>query len=822
MNNRTFGAARTARRAVYFSAAISAVLGVPAVASAQQPGAGARPGGALEEVVVTSRRRAESLQDIPFSVQAFSAEQIELANIDTGRDYHMLVPNLVMAGGGGNGQIGGNLRIRGVPGVGVYLDGIWQGNAGVLLASMLEVERIETLRGPQGTLFGRNTNGGAIQYITAQPSNEFEADAAITVGNQERLDFRGSLNIPLTDTLFSKWTAASYQKDGYLKLVGPYAGHRPEGVGTRDDLLLRGDLLWEPTDTFSARLTYFDGDQRSTDGRTTRISNPDQIHLRAFNALLTMPGLNPPAPQYDRENYQAGYGVVDQWETRGLVPKDSQYVRRKDWTATLEWSISDRMSLTSMTGYREQAIGGIRESGAADMLPLNLDANNSELELFSQEIHLTGSVSDNVNFLVGAYYSDTVDKSRTYEWVSMDFMQPAMREDGLLIAEINQERLDYVHSIGQARGDDALANYQPDVGFNSANDDWSLSDVQDTAIFGEVSWSATDRLELTLGMRWSSRDVRDEEYATGPEHAPWTFETPQFGGGWGSGPMFGGELADVEVLPDLGWHFTPKLSAAYRIREEVMVYATYAEGYSQADTYFNDDLNAWIDLDPEVVENWEVGIKSDWLDGQLRFNASYFRSDWTGMRVTRHPPDPDNPGITLPNPYTVSDGIAEVEGLEAEILYYPTDQIQLNFNLGWLDTAYVDIGDPELSSLAFGRPFAYAPEFSYSVGAQHDFDLQSGATVTLRSDYGWMGEYERDAAGSRQPINGSEPAYGLLSLRLRYTAPNGDWDVALHGSNLTNEYYVDSGFDSRGPSGFDLNTVGPSRTYGVTASFRFQ
>ncbi len=819
-----FEGERAARRRLYLSAAIATALGVPVGTSAQQQAEGNQQAasGSIEEIVVTSRRREESIQDIPMSVQAFTAEMIELANIETGRDYHMLVPNLVMAGGGGDGQIGGSLRIRGVPGVGVYLDGIWQGNAGVLLASMLDVERIETLRGPQGTLFGRNTNGGAIQYITARPDAEFGADASITAGNLNRMDFSGSVNIPLTETLFTRWTAGSFQRDGYLKLVGPYAGHRPEGVGTRNDLLLRGDILWEPSDRFSARVTYFDGDQRSTDGRTTRISNPNNLHLRAFNALLTMPGLSFPAPQYDRENYQPGYGVVDKWETRGLVPRDSQYVRREDWTATLNWNITDRMSLISMTGYREQAIGGIRESGAADMLPLNLDANNSEMELFSQEIHLTGSVSETLNFLVGGYFSDTVTKNRTYEWVSMDLMQPARRADGLLIAEINQERLDYVRSIGAARGDMELANYQPDIGFNLANDRWNLDDVQDMAIFGEFSWAATDRLELTLGVRWSSRDVRDEEYRTGPQHAAWTFETPQFGGGWGSGPMYGGELFDVAVLPDLGWHFTPKLSGVYSIGDNSMVYATYAEGFSQADTYFNEDLDTWIELDPEVVENWEIGFKSDLLDGKLRLNAAYFRSDWTGMRVTRHPPDPDNPGQVLPNPYTVSSGVAEVEGFETEITYYPTDQFRLNFNGGWLDTAYVDIGDPELSSIAFGRPFAYAPEYSYSVGAQYDFDLPSGALITFRSDYGWMDEYERDASTRRQPLDGSEPAYGLLSARIRYTAPSEDWEVALHGSNLTNEYYVDSGFDSRGPSGFDLNTVGPSRTYGVTVSYRFQ
>jgi iron complex outermembrane receptor protein len=177
-------------------------------------------------------------------------------------------------------------------------------------------------------------------------------------------------------------------------------------------------------------------------------------------------------------------------------------------------------------------------------------------------------------------------------------------------------------------------------------------------------------------------------------------------------------------------------------------------------------------------------------------------------------------GLELPSPYTTSDGKAKVRGAEAEIVWAARDNLRFNFSAGWLDTRYTDIGDPDVSSLAFGAPFADAPEWSFTEGLQYDVPLRNGARITLREDYGWKSEYQRDPSVARQTVE-PEPAYGLLNLRAMYTPPGGEWTFTAFGSNLTNERYVDGGFVSAG-LGLDLITVGPPRELGVSIAVNFQ
>src|SRR5690606_10014803 len=232
-------------------------------------------------------------------------------------------------------------------------------------------------------------------------------------------------------------------------------------------------------------------------------------------------------------------------------------------------------------------------------------------------------------------------------------------------------------------------------------------------------------------------------------------------------------------------------------------------------------LEQLFTLEPEIVESYELGIKSDLLDRTLRLNANAFFSDWNNLRVSRHPIDP-NTGFELATPFNTDDGQAEVYGFETEINWYITDLFTFNFNGGYLKTKYIDIGDPDVSSLRFGAPFAFAPEWSYSVGAQYDVPLANDATLTLRADYGWQDEYEGDPSVERHMQDGPEPDYGLLNMRFVYAPPasSGNWRVALWGTNLTDERYVDGGFVSAG-LGFSLDTVGPPREYGLTLEANF-
>ncbi len=216
------------------SAAVSALL-IPAVTWAQ-----------LEEVVVTAERRETTLQRTPISIQAFSSEDLQLGGIQQGQDLGIMTPNVVLNPSGGGGAGGGNFYIRGLPGVGVYIDGVWQGSGGLLQSDFVEMERVEVLRGPQGTLFGRNTNGGAINMVTRKPADKFGARMKFGIGDFDRRDMTLAVDLPFSDKVKTKWMAASLKNDGFLKSLTTQ-----RSLGDQNDTLLRGDILWEPTDKLS-------------------------------------------------------------------------------------------------------------------------------------------------------------------------------------------------------------------------------------------------------------------------------------------------------------------------------------------------------------------------------------------------------------------------------------------------------------------------------------------------------------------------------------------------------------------------------------------
>ena len=233
----------------------------------------------LEEIIVTATRRETSLQDTPLSIQAFTSEQLELGGITNGRDLGIMVPNVVLNPSTGGGQA--NFYIRGLPGVGLYVDGVWQDGFGFQQMNFTEMERIEVLRGPQGTLFGRNTNGGAVNMTTKKPADEFGARVKLDVGDFNRRDAQLAVDLPITDKLKTKFIGAALKNDGFIKGVMV-----PWDFGSQDDPLLRGDILWEATDNFSLRFTHNDERKRGTDPRIHRMTRYDNAKVYAYNIML--------------------------------------------------------------------------------------------------------------------------------------------------------------------------------------------------------------------------------------------------------------------------------------------------------------------------------------------------------------------------------------------------------------------------------------------------------------------------------------------------------------------------------------------------------
>jgi outer membrane receptor protein involved in Fe transport len=918
-------------RATTLASAVAACL--PYAASAQ-----------LEEILVTATRRETNLQDTPLSIQAFTAEQLELSGITNGRDLGIMVPNVVLNPGTGGAQ--SQFVIRGLPGVGLYVDGVWQDGFGFQQMNFTEMERIEVLRGPQGTLFGRNTNGGAVNMTTKKPADEFGARVKLDVGDFNRRDASLAVDLPITDTLKTKFMAATAKNDGFIEgLTTPW------DFGSQDDTILRADMLWKPTDAFSLRVTYNDEQKRGTDPKIHRSTRYDNSKTYAYNIMLgafqtqanarcaTLGTWTPPtgtptgvalptctagvwspppansfgtrytgtkptsytpathttnypenfpgATHSEYGNYQTqlngagqlvetlgstytpnpfmpdtdfGPGQIGKWQTKSDSMEDGITADLEYYTVTADWNITDNLQFQAIFSNWEQFQRQVIDFDGTEFL-ITTDDIPQQRENETIELHLSGSaVNDRINWIAGYYSLDQSLTQRFYRWGMWEFVNPATSTvnptTGFAVAPTpNAAYNEYVRQTS------FLLNLNGFTGGNllttsGALYPWSLTNIsddaltnrwdEDSAFFGEVTFSLTQKLDLTVGARQSDKSGGDLRYV--PIDA---FRTPDPAVRPQGDPFAYSIVATDVADKDKPKIDTYKFSVAYRPTDSMMVYLTYAEGFTSASDPIvtigaNSVLSsmpasacpeqvsptqARICLPPEIIDNTELGFRSDWLDGRLRFNATYFDSNWDGMRVQLLPTDAA--GNTQPFPYATGDGKGTASGWEFEVVFVPTDRLTLNLGLGLIDTNYIQsgvlTGAPGQASITGnypGAPFAYAAEDSGTVGAQYEIPLSNGARIMLVGNYGYTGDYARDSAYQRTQIDAQgnpvlEPSYGILNTRFVFEPAARNYSVELWGKNLLDELYVNGGFDTRDTWGYDFSVVGRSREVGVSLSFTF-
>ena len=916
----------------------------------------------LEEIVVTATRRETDLQSTPLSVAAFTAEQLELGGITNGRDLGIMVPNVVLNPGTGGAQ--SQFYIRGLPGVGLYVDGVWQDGFGFQQMNFSEMERVEVLRGPQGTLFGRNTNGGAVNMTTRLPADEFGARVKLDVGDFNRRDASLAVDVPITETLKTKFMMATAKNDGFLEgLTTPW------DFGSQDDTIYRADILWEPADTFSLRFTYNDEQKRGTDPKIHRMTRYDNSKLYAYNIMLggfqaqanaacaagftpslplpttpaTIPNFTPPTcgpngwspppvntigtrytgtkaaaldPSTHTTNYPDGFigathsqfgnyatvlnaagqpfetlgttytpnprmpdvpfgaGQVGKWQTKSDSMEDGITADLEYFTFNAQWDITDNLGFEAIFSDWHQDQRQVIDFDGTEFL-ITTDDIPQERENQTIELHLSGSaLDDRINWIAGYYSLDEDLTQRFYRWAMWEFTVPQTSvvnsSTGFVnAAPTNQAYTEYVRQTASLLnlngfsggnmltplGTGATAGQASYPWFFNVSDD-ALTNAwdEDEAWFGEVTFGLTEKLDLTFGARVSDKTGGDIRYVptdafrtpdpgVRPQGDPFAYSQIAVDGTTGAPANF--------VDPDKPTIDTYKFSAAYQWTPDVMVYLTYAEGFTSASSPIVtigpnsviesippgmgairiSPTQAQINLPPELINNTEIGLRSDWLDGRLRFNGTYFDSDWDGMRVSLLPSDAA--GNTQPFPYASGEGAGTASGFEFEVVWAPTDRLNLNFGLGLIDTEYIQAGvltgPPGQASITGnypGAPFAYAPDKSYSIGAQYEIPTPNGGRFLLVGNYGWRDDYARDAAYQRTFIdeNGNpvlEPAYGILNARFVYEPAARNYSVELWGKNLTDELYVNGGFDTRDIWGYDFSIVGRAREVGVSLGFTF-
>lgn len=775
-------------------------LAAPAAAQIATPApAAASDVGAVEEIIITARRREESLQSVPVAVAAFSADQLRDRSITTIADLGSAAPNLFVSSGPSGGAATGAFFIRGVgqidfisttdPGVAVYLDGVYLARASGNVLDLVTPERVEVLRGPQGTLFGRNTIGGAISVISRRPGDDLALEAEAVLGNRDHYEGKVRVDLPITPgRLATSLVLARQVRDGYGRSAA-----NGEEFGDRDVWAGRGEILFTPSDRFTSRLAadYTRRDERATVHSVSAIDTNDATFpgLQAYNAFIAAPppplGFGSPVlassptcgpPPAPASACTFALTQASPYDNAGTGPNVS-FLRVWGISSNLEIKL-DPFTIRLISAYRDQRdVQGIDFDGTP--LPVSEQIVHSNSTQVSQEIQFLGSgFGDRLQWLAGLYY--TRDESRTL--FDAQFLRPA---------------------------------FGPVIQLNTRLDSNSY------AAFGSATVTLSERLKVTAGIRYT-RDERDIRGSADFLANPFLGGAPSSFFAVGRIPIPGGSIPAFQPLGSTrrvaeSWNnFSPKVSLEYQATDTAFFYGSVSRGY-KGGSFIGRPLTGsatFTQYDPERVTAYELGAKLDLLDRRLRLNGALFQADYDNIQLTVIVPD--GPVVNTP---TVNAGTARIRGAELEFVAVPAVGLRLDGSIGYLDADFRQLNAPATfpnAVLPFttASSFTQTPKWTASAGAQYRLDLGDAGGITLRGDIRHRSSIEY--ALPNNPLI-SDPSLTLIGARLTYETEDGRFSVALFGTNLTKEVYKSFGF-----AGFGLVTsyYGEPRRYGISLRSR--
>jgi iron complex outermembrane receptor protein len=670
-----------------------------------------------DDIIVTATRQETRLQDTPLAISAYTAEQMERSGTRDLRDIVTFTPGLTIGTGEGQGAV--PISIRGVgqndlgigadAPIGIYLDGVYLARPYMNLFDLVDVERLEVLRGPQGTLYGRNATGGAINVITRRPGEATVFEALARYGNYDARDAQALVMGALSSTLSGKIAVAASDRDGYTQDTRTGRDLDPEKTFT-----MRGALRWRPNGVLDIQL--------SADGGYHDM--PVVVHK-------SLP------PDFDPKRI-----ALD------AVPREDRHYWGLSLDATYDFA---GVQLTSISGYREASLKNLIDTDAGPA-PLIHFGQYDQTSQFSQELRIQPIGSHRLQWLAGLYYfRETAD---TFSPIYLDFT-------GLL---------------GVASPTTQLIN--------------ASNRTTAYAAFGQADFHLTDNLTLSAGLRWS-RETKAFMFLQ-----QFTVEIP---------PLFNSYPQSVQKTT---WsNVAPRLAVDYRPGRHLLFYASYSKGFkSGGSTSVSLITNPAPNVfEPETLRAYEAGIKSGWLAGDLRVNATVFHYDYSNLQVRTA----DALGFLVVR----NAANATADGLELETTAYPADRLELTVIAALLDARYDRFTDPVSLADYSGDRLNRAPDVKVGLGAQNRFPMPGGAELTVR------GEYEYTSRIFHQPGEfrafSRDPAH-LFNARLAYQSADERWSLALFAKNLTNERYIGHAFVVLGEP---RATITPPRRFGFEVRF---
>jgi|TARA_B110000467_G_C18322762_1_gene486602 iron complex outermembrane receptor protein len=757
----------------------------------------------IEEVVVTARKQEESVQDVPIAMTALTQE-LENSSIRNLSDLDGYAPNLLFGTNGSRGGGGADINIRGISPtrsddnsfdapIAVVIDGIYLGTAAGQVLENFDLERVEVLRGPQGTLFGKNTVGGVVNVVRSRPTGETGGKFKLTVGDFGQQEARGVFNTSLGENIALKLFGTKIDGDGFMDNITT-----GNGVGEKDYFNVGATFLINPTDDFEARLTVE--------------TFSDEGTLNTFHTNYNTPaGLLPAPPAGSPENnYNGGFvtcnvfGACRDSLDRPEVSdndKDNNYsLDTNALTLNMTLDLDENLTVVSVTGYREVDEYRIYDYDASSHPFITIERFN-EYDQVSQELRIDGNF-DRLTFTAGLYYFKNEFEQ---DWYTGDTFWGFLFGASLGNPDLGGPGVSGL-AVCKAGG---FAPIICDPGMTDLTQDihqilYETQETTSTAVFAQMDYDLTDQLVLTAGVRWTKEEkhfIAGQAYLTQADRE----RLRQFS-----------EYADLTQ----DWtEVSPKIGLKYVINDTSMVFASVSEGFHSGGFFgVNQNIRDFErdQYDPEYATNYELGYKSQHLGNRLRFNATYFRNEFEDKQESFVALDPDTKTVA-----SIFDNAGSVlySGIEVEMQFVFNNYFRAFVNYGTLDADYevfdTDVNPNDGVTVVEDATFLTprnSPDYTLGVGGTLSVPVGNG-TVEAFMKVTKIAAYDSALLNLKQAKVGAREE---LSLSVGYYAEN--WAIEAYGKNLT-----DQRFETFFPIAtlFAAGNVNSPRTLGLEFTYEF-
>lgn len=774
----------------------------------------------LAEIVVTAQKRSENVQGVPLAITAFTAQELQDRGVSDIHSLSNMTPNVNLDAGspfsGTSSVLAASIRGIGQddfamnldPGVGVYVDGVYLARTVGANQNLLDVERVEILKGPQGTLFGRNTIGGAISIVTHTPGKEFAGKVELTTGSFARRDLAATFDIPISDQLLSSITVSSLVRDGYQRRIATpglpdfqnipettyhQAGYFSNGdtQGGQNQQVIRAKLLYLASDalrvTFTGDWTHENQSAMANTIRATTQPPAGQLGpggflvglynlCTSFSSLAAVDttmlggalpsicgplgpglvagagGLVTPGPALYGRNipqYNASVAVTGNIDTTYATGNNFAQLDSGGFALTADWTLNDALSLKSITGWRtlNWRVGMDNDGSALVVLEPSFKEGQHQV---SQELQLIGAAMDNrLDYVLGGYYF--WESGHVHDFVALDILM--------------------------VDGDNTI-------------------ETTSYAGFAHANFKVTDKITVTGGARYS---IENKSF-TGRQSDPGAFEE-KIGGCY---PIKTSCL--VGVFPDPNNptllfppglnkqtfdEFTPTLEAQYNFTADVMGYVSYSKGFKSGgwttrvpNPILSASLAAFA---PERAETYEVGLKSQLFDNHLRLNLAAFDTLYKDIQLDEQ----NGPAPTIKNA-----GTARILGTELEASWAILHGLSLQSAVGYMNAHYTQTlpgtGISATDALPLNTPLPKTPKWKVSIGPEYIYSLSADRQLRFVGNYTFTSAMSNDIADT--PLL-ARPNTKILDLSAAYVTAGDKYEVVVGGTNVTNVRYVITGQD---------------------------